>query len=298
MCIDEENGLFVPAKMLEQYDRAEDVVNSKGELDYNVILYLVVTLRNLSTTSQIALSIKEDVMQSIMDTMTAILDVTDDKSNSEDLLAFYLYDEKKQSSLLLDYAFAHTVEAFYHLMGHRATSRFFQAIKNKNYGGGKYDRFEEFRPENRRSASMQFEEKLLNLSPSKNLLFYMVISLFYPILTVFSMFTAFSFGKRCRRFVSSYPFSYVCNWTANLFMLMILYKLVHLVREYSTIFYCCKSLDDNSTPFLTTIVLTQKHKCKMSHHHQKTQYSYIRFFEYFLEIVSHYKFTLFGLGRL
>ena len=132
-------------------------------------------------------------------------------------------------------------------MGHRATSRFFQAIKNKNYGGGKYDRFEEFRPENRRSASMQFEEKLLNLSPSKNLLFYMVISLFYPILTVFSMFTAFSFGKRCRRFVSSYPFSYVCNWTANLFMLMILYKLVHLVREYSTIFYCCKSLDDNST---------------------------------------------------
>ena len=118
MCIDEENGLFVPAKMLEQYDRAEDVVNSKGELDYNVILYLVVTLRNLSTTSQIALSIKEDVMQSIMDTITAILDVTDDKSNSEDLLAFYLYDEKKQSSLLLDYAFAHTVEAFYHLMGH------------------------------------------------------------------------------------------------------------------------------------------------------------------------------------
>ena len=263
MCIDETNGLFVPAKMLEQYDRAEDVINSgKGELDYNVILFLVVTLKNISTASQVALSIKEDVTQSIMVTITAILDVTDDKCNSEDLLAFYLYDEKEQSSLLLDYAFAHTVKAFYHLMGHRATSRFFQAIKNKNYGGSKYDRFEQFRPENRgsvgcfssmlmkkgkRSTSIHIEEKLLNLSPSKNLLFYMIISLFYPILAVFSMFTVFSFGQRCRRFVSSYPFSYVCNWTANLFMLMMLYKLVHSVREFSPIFYCCKSLDDHST---------------------------------------------------
>ena len=51
MCIDETNGLFVPAKMLEQYDRAEDVINSgKGELDYNVILFLVCSILHIQLT--------------------------------------------------------------------------------------------------------------------------------------------------------------------------------------------------------------------------------------------------------
>lgn len=219
-----------------------DLIKEFEDSEYNVIKYSIVHIVNLERDTKISSAIREDAITSILESITHILDTTDEKADQEELKEFFLYDPKTRSSQLLDYAESKSVKSFYHLMAHRATNRYLDAIKMDIFNSDlTYDRYDIFNDPNKD----YWENKILKKNPANlsGILLFSFLAVFYPILTIISCFVHLPIGQRCRRFISAHPYSAFCAWMAKIYLLLCLYVLAKFGRDHGQIFYCCRKED-------------------------------------------------------
>lgn len=214
--------------------------------EYNVLKYLTYQLSKVNISSDLSTVMKNDATNSILHSMSNILDRTDEKASAEDLRHLFMYNEETKRSNVLDYAESTSVKAFHHILSHRASDRFLEWCLQEHLKN-------EFTDKN------SWEFKLLDSDATdmSYTIIFIIVALFYPFFCFAGLFydksldiadlerqggkrryKMWEYSTKIQRFISTYPCSYFISWGTRVYMVLCLYKLGYHASANRHLFRC------------------------------------------------------------